>query len=321
MKSGKMLVWAVLAAALSLGCASAYAAPAYPRKPINIVVPFGAGGGQTVLARAVAASAKLSKPMVVTNVPGGGGAIGAMEVYHNAPDGYTVLCSTPENVAAGAINGTYAIPTAWKDFVKVASVGGDAMIVLASKASGLRSLDDVKKRAAAEPGKISICGVTSKSYTHAVVKRMLDDLKLDLHWIPYDGEAASRTAVMGGHVDLVVFGVSAAHPAIDSGDAFPICVLSAKRSSFYPDVPTINELTGLNYDFTIYRAYFLPPKTPKAIADTLAAALKECVDDPKFKATMDGLYYETAYMGPEDLGKFIAFRVEETEKMFKAFDE
>lgn len=295
-------------------------ADAYPQNPVNVIVPFSAGGGQTVMARAIESALDMPQPMVISNVEGGGGSTGAMEVLNSKADGYTVLCSTIENIAAGKVNGAYADPDAYSKFTKVCSVAGEKMMVIASKASGFTCIQDVIDYATAHPGEVSFVGATNKSYTHAVIGKLIKDLGIDAYFVPYDGESNARTAVMGGHEDVCVFGVSASSVAIDSGDCVPLCVLSSERSAYYPDVPTINEELGFNYDFTIYRCYVMPPETDQAVADKLADYIKAAVETEEFKESCDSMFLEISFMDSATLESTINRRVDDCVEMYANFE-
>jgi len=290
----------------------------YTKKPINVIVPFAAGGGQHVLATAVN-GATPDYNMVITNVTGGGGATGIMETLHSKNDGWTVCCSTINNVAAGAWNGAYPDPDAWNKLTCVGSVAGDRMIVIASKASGFTSLEDIVAAAKAAPGEVSVTGATANSYTQAVAEMWMEDLGIECNYVPFDGEQAARNATMGGQVDVCIFGVGAAQTAIDSGDCVGICMLSAERSSFFPDVPTIAEVYPEldNYDFTVYRGYYMPQDTDPAIVAEFEKVLAQCVEDPSFKETCDSLFLEITYMDSAEMTEALKKMVDDCQKMYE----
>lgn len=317
----KKLLTVVLCLAMVLSmtaCGSDEPAEAtYPDGTINVVVPFAAGGGQHVLATAI--SSAVDATMVVTNVTGGGGSTGAMEVLHSNADGYTVLCSTLQNIAAGAYNGTYQEADAWEKFVPAATVAGDRMMMIASKASGFTSLEDIVEYSKANPGKLTVTGATANSYTQLVIEKFMADLGVEWEFVPFDGENACRNACMGGQVDLCIFGTAASSTAIDSGDCVGICMLSAERSSYYPEIPTVAEIMdGFDaYDFTIYRCYMLPPETDTAVADTLGGIIEAAMANEEFIASCESMFLEVGYMNREKTTEVITNVYNECGEMYK----
>lgn len=290
----------------------------YPTSPINLIVPFAAGGGTDVMCRAVVAALDLPQPMVITNIEGGGSSVGSMEAYHSDPDGYTVLSVALEALIAGCYSGTYTERDAYENFIHLCSMATDGQILLASKASGFTNLQQIIDHVNAKPGDITICGTGSMSFTNAAAVELVTTLGLDIEYVPYDGAAKSRAAVMGGHEELAVMGISEAYPAIDSGDAVAICVLTAKRSEFYPDVPSVNETEDYGLDIALHRTFFLPPKTPKAIVDYLADAFEKAGKDPELQTILRDLYYAPEFIGPQDIKPYGDGRYKDMEALFEA---
>lgn len=278
----------------------------YTKKTVTVIVPFAAGGGQHVLATAVQGGTP-DVNMVITNVTGGGGAVGIMETLNSKNDGWTVCCSTLNNVAAGAFNGAYPDPDAYKKLTMVASVAGDRMIMIANKAFmdkyGFTSLEDVVNYSKANENGFKITGATANSYTQAVAELFMNKLGVNWAYVPYDGEQSARNAVMGGDCELCIFGVGAAQSAIDGGYCTGLCLLSPERSTFFPEVPTCGELYEdlKDFDHTVYRCYYMPEGTDPAIVAEFESILEECAKSESFKATCDSLFLEITFMGSAEM--------------------
>lgn len=314
----KRLIALILCISLILcvvGCGTSET-DAYPERTINLIVPFAAGGGTDVMCRAIVASLDIPQAMVITNIEGGGSSVGTMEAYYSEPDGYTVLSLALEALIAGCYSGTYTESDAYENFVHLCSMATDGQILLASKKSGFKTLQDILDYAETNSSDLTICGTGSMSFTNAAAVELITTLGLDIEYVPYDGASKSRAAVMGGHEDLAVMGISEAYSAIDSGDAIPICVLTAERSEFYPDVPSINELGDYELDIALHRAFFLPPGTPQEIVDYLDSAFAEAANDSELQDTLRGLYYAPEYIGSKDLKTFGDIRYKDMEELF-----
>ena len=290
----------------------------YPESAINLIVPFAAGGGTDVMCRAIVAALDLPQAMVITNMEGGGSSVGSMEAYYSDPDGYTILSVALEALIAGCYSGTYTESDAYENFVHLCSMATDGQILLASKKSNFKTLQDVIDYGETNSGDMTICGTGSMSFTNAAAVELVTALGLDIVYVPYDGASKSRAAIMGGHEDLAVMGISEAYSAIDSGEAVPICVLTAERSEFYPDIPSVNETGEYGLDIALHRTFFLPPGTPQDIVDYLDNAFSTAAADEELQATLRGLYFAPEYIGSKELKAFGDSRYKDMEKLFKA---
>lgn len=295
-------------------------ADGYPDHTVSIVVPFAAGSGSHALATS-AANALMDKfTSAVTNVEGGGGATGAMEVLNSDPDGYTMLCSTTENVAAGRVNGTYADADAYKKFVCVGVVGESQQILIASKASGFTTLEEVMEYATAHPGELTCSGATANSYTNAMALLIFKQLGIDVRFVPYDSVVNATTACMAGTIDLCLYGTDNAASALESGDCVGICMLSAERSSFFPDLPTAAESYPdlcKDFNYSIYRCFFMPPETPVEIADAMSAMLANLSDSQEFKDILTAQKLESNYKNRAEMEQILATRADECVEMYE----
>lgn len=291
----------------------------YPERTVTVVVPFAAGSGSHALAVAAQNALQSKVTMAVTNVEGGGGSVGAMEVYHATADGYTMLCSTIENVAAGRVNGTYQEADAWEKMRCVAVVGGCPQIMIASKASGLTTLQEVIDYAKANPGKLTVSGATANSYTNAMALLIIKQLGVDIRWVSYDSVTNASKDCMAGKIDLCIYGSDNAASPVASGDCVPIAMLSATRSSFYPDLPTAAEQCPdlcKDFDYWIYRTFFMPPETPTAVADKMSEMLKALGEDAGFKDVLTAQKLEFSYKNRTETEKALKARAEEAVQMY-----
>lgn len=289
-----------------------------PSKTINCIVPFGAGGGTDVMARAVAAAMDAPQGVVITNIEGGGSSIGAMEAYHANPDGYTIFCVGLEALIAGVHSGTYPEADAYEKFIPLCSAGDDNFIVTASKNSGFQSLEDLVAYASENPGKVTCAGTGSMSITNAATQLFFDACGIDVQYVPYDGASKNRAAVMGGHNDISVLLVSEAATCIDSGDVVPLCVLGSERSEFYPDVPCASEVGDYDIDVSFHRAFFCTPDTPADIVEALDSMMKAACDNDETKETLRSLYYAPNYIGSAELKELGDTRYQELGDIFAA---
>lgn len=283
---------------------SGLASQDYPTQPIRIVIPFNPGGGSDILTRAVDKYIDLEQPRVLIYIPGASGLVGAMEVLKAKPDGYTLLAHNANNIVSQYLSGATDIML-WRELEVICDLVMDHTIVNTNKYTGWTTFEEVLDFARKNPGKVR-WGVTGARSLAAVDMLMIQEATgLQFQMVPYDGGAATRAALLGGHIDVEITTVSDARGVIESGDAIPLVVLDETRSPFFPEVPTLQEL---GYDVLAFqpRSYYAPPGTPENVINKLAAAFEKVSRNEDFIKEMDELYYVVKFRGPKE-----AFQVAE----------
>lgn len=272
-----------------------------PAAPVNLIVPYAAGGGTDIMARAIAQYIDLDgQTMYVTNIEGGSGTVGSMEAYHADNDGLTLLLQSFEPVALGYIEGTLP-ENICEEMIWVACLVEDTYVVSAAADSPYKSMEDVIAAAKADPGDLTLAGNASSSQK-GTVQAMGRAMGIELNFVPYDGGATSRTAVLGGHEDLLVSNLSEAKPYVDSGELRILALMSEERSELVPDVPTIKDLGYSGDFFGSSRSVVLPPDTDEEIARYYEGKLKEVFENGEFQSAMRAMGYNTAFTDMDGLG-------------------
>ena len=206
-------------------------AESYPTKPVRIVVPFAAGGAIDVIVRAVAPqlSKELGQSVVVDNRPGAGGNIGSEAAAKSAPDGYTLLAGT--SATHGANPGLFAkLPyDPRKDFIPIAHFSGVPNVLVVTPASGIKSVDDLVKRARANPGKLTFGSAGNGTSLHLAGELFAAEAKVELVHVPYKGGAPATTDLLGGQITMMFNTVPVALPQIRGGKLVPLAVTAGKR--------------------------------------------------------------------------------------------
>ena len=288
----------ILASIGMMVLASAASAQDYPSKPITLIVPWPAGGPTDVTMRAMAeAAAKhLGQPIIIENKAGGGGTVGPATMAAAAkPDGYTIA-QMPITV--------YRLPlmqkTTWKadDFTYIIHLTGYVFAAFASADTPFKNWEDVIDYAKANPGKITYGSTGSGSSLHLGMEMLAEKSGVKFTHVPFKGAAEVNAAVAGGHVMLGASGTSI-RPLVDAGKARFLNVWTAKRVSFLPDIPTLQDL---GYPYVIDSPWGLAgpkgmdPKVVAKIHDAFKKALEEqpVIDSlarfdmvPNYKGTAD----------------------------------
>jgi tripartite-type tricarboxylate transporter receptor subunit TctC len=273
-------------ALLALGAAAgSLALPAwaqtFPDKAVRMVVPFGPGTTTDIISRVVgdAMARELGQPMVVENRAGAGGTVGSSQVARGAADGYQILMGT---VGTHAINATLFRSLSYdplKDFAPVALVGYTPTMLVVSAQGPMKTLADLKARAAQGQG-VSFASAGNGTSGHLAGELLKARLGGQMLHVPYKEGGMAMNDVMGGRADFMFYHPAAVLPHIQAGRLRALGVSSAQRSAAARDLPSIAEQTGSDFDLVAWFMLYAPAATPEpalarlrqAAATTLASA-------------------------------------------------
>jgi tripartite-type tricarboxylate transporter receptor subunit TctC len=265
-------------------CSGAALAQNYPNRPVKIVVPFATGGPADNYARFIAQRLQdsLGQSFVVDNKPGAGSVIGTDVAAKSAPDGYTLLLmSNAQTVNESLIpNKPYAL---LRDFVGVAPINYSDLVLVANPAAGIQTVADLLKRAKAQPGRLNYASSGPGTPYHMAGELFKSMGKVSMVHIPYKGSSGARTDVIGGQVDLMFDATTTMTEQVKAGKVKAIATTGKQRSDVLPDVPTVSESGVPGYEATIWLGVMAPKGTPKAIVDTLNAAISKIASLPEVK--------------------------------------
>jgi tripartite-type tricarboxylate transporter receptor subunit TctC len=283
-RTTKAFIAALVAAHLS--AADSAAAQVYPTRPVTIVVPFAAGGGNDILARLLAQhmGQALGQQFVIENRAGAAGTIGARAVAKAPPDGHTLMVGH---------SGVFAIAPALyadpgydprRDFAPIGLIASYQQILVAHPSLPVRSIADLIALARKQPGKITYAtaGIGSGSHVSTELFAMMADVKLT--HVPYRGTGAMQGDLVGGHVDMAISTFPSVFGQIRSGLLRTIAVTGEARSSIFPDVPTIAEAGVPGYAAVIHYGMVAPAGISRAIADRLNAELRAALGSEDVRA-------------------------------------
>ncbi|PZP99992.1 MAG: twin-arginine translocation pathway signal [Variovorax paradoxus] len=302
----RSLLAALAIASLGALC-PAQATPAWPDKPIRILVPYGAGQGADILARVMAQelTKSLGQTVYVENKAGAGGNIGTALAAKAPADGYTFLLGTN---ATNAANGfLYASPgfDAATDFDAVAMLGLLPMVVCSSApdlpANGIAQLVD---KARAKPDSLNV-GLPSTS-SAVIFAHFVKTAQAPLFGVKYKASAQSMTDVLGGQIPLVIDTVIAARPHLASGRLKALGVTTLKETEVLPGVKSLAEQGVQGFEFVPWDAFFAPRGTPAAVAQKFAEHVQRAMEQPELRRKLLDTGLEPRFMGPAELHAFVA---------------
>jgi tripartite-type tricarboxylate transporter receptor subunit TctC len=290
----------------------AHAADDFPSKPVRLIVPFPPGGGGDILARLVMnrVARELGQPLVVENVGGAGGNVGAAAAARAAADGYTLLYGT---------NGTHAINHALykapgfdpvKDFEPVSRFTRIAALVVVRPGLPVNTFGELLQLIRSQPGKISFGSAGNGTTSHLAGEILKSQAGLDMVHIPYKGGGPAMTDLIGGRIDLMIEVAPSAGPQARGGRIKALAVSTARRSASFPELPTIAESGIAGFDVSAWDGLFAPARTPRAVVDKLNAAVRRALADPELVTALANRASETAPTTPEEFGRFIAVEME-----------
>ncbi|MFZ7103891.1 MAG: Bug family tripartite tricarboxylate transporter substrate binding protein [Peptococcaceae bacterium] len=275
----------------------------YPEKPVEIIVPYAAGGGQDIAARVAAKYLEkyLGQRIVVTNVTGGGGVVGHTQIAKAKPDGYTIgIIHTFTYIDQFTMKG---IPYTEKDFVPVALCAADPHILVARKNLGVQNLQEFIDLAKSKPGQITM-GMGGAWNGHDFFRIFLEKASgAEFKRMPFQGGAPALTAVAGENCDTSTPFVAEALAQLDVGSVVPLAVSSDERIDVVKDIPTVKE-SGFDVAQYMWRGFTVPPGTPQEIIDKLADVFEKTFNDPEWIADAQKAGLNPKYMGPEEFTQY-----------------
>ena len=281
----------VLSAVLMSGQPMAQGGDLYPSKPVKIIVPVSAGGSTDRLARLLAEKLSLTwkQPVIVENITGAGGSIGANQVAKSKADGYTLLLHSDAVVLNLALltKPSYSLG----DLTGVVKVAASPQILVVRPGLGVSTLREYAELIKSKPGMISVGLPTNGGIGHISHEMLSRALNLNVNYIPYPGGGPAALAVMGEHVDATMITTAAVTEFIKAKKLVPIAVTTSYRSSALPDVPTISESGVLGFSVESWQGILAPVATPKEIVRKINRDTLLILENPDFKKQVEAMGY------------------------------
>ncbi len=315
-------VAAVVLAALALPFASLSfsqaAAQTWPNKPVRWINPFPAGGGTDVFARPMAAKVgtALGQTMIIENMGGAAGTLGAAAAARAAPDGYTFFVGAIHHTIAESLyaNKTYKLE---QDFVPITVFAYVPHVLVVHPKFGFKTVDDLVKYAKANPGKLNF-GSAGSGASHHVAGELFKKLAgVDMVHVPYKGIGPMMQDLLGGQVDLAFDTLSSSSAQIRGGKLVALGVTSAQRSPAFPDVPTMIESGYKTFDMTTWYALWGIKGTPQPILDRMYAENIKALRDPEILKIWALQGATVGAQSPKEFATFISSEIANWGKVVK----
>jgi tripartite-type tricarboxylate transporter receptor subunit TctC len=314
-----MKPWLLLGAALASASSLSNAQLNYPAKPVRMIVPYAAGGNTDFTARAVAERLTpiLKQQVIVDNRPGGATNIGSDAVAKAAPDGYTLLMGGASNAINMSLFAKLPYDTL-RDFEPITLCVQGANVLSVHPSVPAKNLWELITLAKARPGQLNFASSGLGSSNHMAGELLKVMAGINIVHVPYKGNAPALTDAVGGHIEMILSGVPALVPHIQSGRLRAIAIGSLKRFPAIPQVPTFDESGVKGYEATTWFGLMAPAKTPREIVARLSNEVDRILKSPELRDRFiaDGL--EPMGGSPESFGKFIRSEIEKYAKVVKA---
>jgi tripartite-type tricarboxylate transporter receptor subunit TctC len=281
----------------------------YPQRPIELVVPFEAGGSTDIAARVLSESLadELGVPVNVVNKPGADQISGVEYVRSSAPDGYTLLADGAGSSSLQAMLPN--LPYAWKDRTFATRVLVGPHVYAVGSQSPADSIQEVVDQARANPADFSIAWLGGASTSDYALLQLLVNGGVDVSKIkrvPFESSGDTMTAAAAGDVDLAAGGASSAFALADSGDLRVLAITGDKPVEQLPDVPTTQQLGMPELDILYWVGISGPPELPQAVTDRINKSIRSLVDDPAFQKKIRGIAMRPALLTGADLEHSVA---------------
>jgi tripartite-type tricarboxylate transporter receptor subunit TctC len=313
---------------LSLALAAmalATAVQAFPDKPITVVVPFAAGGPTDKVARDFAEAIRKhlnNATIVVENVGGAGGTLGANKVAKAAPDGYTLLLHHIGMATSPALYRNLPFKTL-EDFEYLGMINDVPMTLIGRPTLPANTYPELVKWLEANKGKINLANAGLGAASHLCGLLFQQGIKIDMTTVPYKGTAPAMTDLLGGQVDIMCDQTTNTSGQIESGKVKAYAVTTAKRltTPTLAKLPTLDESGLKGFNLTIWHGLYAPKGTPKAVQDQLNAALRNALKDPEFIKRQEGLgavVVTDGRVAPAEHKKFVAAEIDKLGVAIKA---
>jgi tripartite-type tricarboxylate transporter receptor subunit TctC len=295
----------LLFAALLAAASSAFAQ--YPNRPVQLIVPWGAGGGTDATARIIASllEKELKQPFNVVNRTGGSGVVGHDAIAKATPDGYTIGLITVEITMMHHVGLTALKHT---DYTPIGLVNADPAGVNVRVDAPYKSMKELLAAIKANPGKMKASGTGQGGIWHLAIAGLLKDQGIDpnaLPWVPSNGAAPGLQDMVAGGVDVVPCSIPEARSMIDAGKVRALAIMDENPPALYPNLPTLKKELGTNWQIAAWRVIAAPKGISPENQKTLVTALKKVYDSKDYKDFMASRGFGIVWADPVGTAGFM----------------
>jgi len=308
---------------LALAALVSHLAPAsaqsYPDRTVKIIVPFGAGGPADIYARFIGQHLQesLKQTFVIENRPGAGSVIGTGEVAKSAPDGYTLLMMSNTHTTNETLRPNKPFQL-MRDFVAVAPVNYSDLLMVVHPSVPAKDLKEFLAELKAKPGALNYASSGPGTPYHMAAELFKATSGTDIVHVPHKASGEARTAVIGGHVQMMIDAITTTAPTVQSGQVRALGTTGKARSKLLPEVPTIAEAGVPGYEATIWLGFMAPTGTPQPIIDKLNAEINKVLTKSEVREAWVNQGAEPLVMSPAEFDTYLRADIDKWAKVIQS---
>ena len=295
------------AAAAALAAKPVMAQEAYPGRPVTLVNPFPPGGAVDVVARPLASVMEpiLKQPLVIETKAGAAGQVGGQFAANAKPDGYTLLMHIVSISGFAEVDKLFGRPVKFTrdDFIPIARFIADPMVLVVNDRQPYKTLKEFVEDAKKRPNQIIFSSSGLYGALHLPTALFMKAAGIQMKHLPTAGGGPALTAILGNNSQVLVSSIAAANAQMKAGKLRPLACFGAKRAPALPEVPTMKEL-GYDVEFYLWVGLFAPKGTPDNVITVMRDASKKAASTEAFRAAMQKLGQDVAYLDQPEFRKF-----------------
>ena len=298
-------------------CAPAAASDDYPSRPIRFLVPYPPGGGNDVVARAIAQklAVNMGQPVVIENRAGATGMVAGELLSRSAPDGYTIMIDQTSIVVNPAL--FPKVPFDVRQLTPIAQAVNLENLLLVNAGVPAQSVADLIRLAKDKPGTLTYASTGSGGPQHLAMEQFKRMAGVDIIHVPYKGGAPATLATVAGEVQMLFISITTAMPHVKSGRLRALATAGGRRNALLPDVPTVSESGLPGYSNTVWLGIFAPPRTPAAIVSRLHAEFARALGAPDLREQFARGGIDVVASTPDAFGRVIAEELAQYERLVR----
>ena len=302
---------------LCFAVGAAVAADKYPVRPVRLVVPFAPGGPSDILGRLVAQKLTdtLGQPVVVDNRGSAGGIVGFEIAAKAVPDGYTLLLGGGSGLTQNPSLYLKLPYDAIRDLQPISQLTSGANLLCVHPSVQAKSVQELVSLAKAKPGQINFASAGTGNRLASELFRI--QAGIDIVNVPYKGTGQAITDLVGGQVQMMMINTIAALPQVKAGKLRALAVTTLKRSSVFPELPTMAESGLPGFDVNSWHGFFAPAKTPAAIITRLNADIVKILGTPEVKDRLGSVGLDPVGSTPQQLAAYVRSETDKWSKIIK----
>ncbi len=289
----------------------------YPSRPITLIAVFGPGSASDTICRIIAdrLGPAIGQPVVVEDRPGADGALAALYVHHQAADGYTLLMATNSPLSADPFLHKDVNYDPQRDFVPITRVGSFTLMLVVNPDLPVHSVKDLIAYGKANPGQLSFASGNTAGIVAGDTLAKWAEISM-LH-VPYKSTPPALADIIAGRVSMMFADFTTAIPHVKAGKLRALAVTRIRRSSLFPDLPTMDEAGITGFDLDAWAGIVAPTGTPPEIVTKLNDALRKIIDSPDVQAKFKNVGFEGFSSTPGEFKDFIKVQLGKWSKMVK----